>query len=1255
MKKALTILFACFIVTTVYSQSNFGKIQGTVTDAKTKAPVAYATIILERDGIRKGGAYTDESGKYVINALEPGDYSVTVKYLDYPDKKVTGVEVNSNSTKYLNVEMTQAADGGEKLQVVTIRAGKPLIEKDKNATTLSSKDITKLPTRSLNAIASTAAGVNQANDGAINFLGSRSDGTAYFVDGVRVVGSSSVPQAAQGQIDIIQSGVPAQYGDFTGGAISVTTKGPSRAVSRSFEMLSSSPFDPYHFNQAEFSALGPLWVKNKGGGDKEYVALGYLIAGNFNYTADPRPVFGGTYSVKPDVLKRIETDPIIPNPNGVGFVYRSNLLTREDLELNKARKNAAQYVGNLQTKLEFQPNKNTTITAFGSFNNGNTNNWNYNQSLMNFNEFSFTTSQTLRTYLKFTQRLGSTSEEDKEKEKSLFSDAFYNVRLDYQSNWSETENPDHGENLFEYGHVGRFTEYRRPVYVYQNDPAIFVDQNGDTVTRQGYFNLEGFGPERIEFDSSSYNPLRSRYTQNYFDFVDEAGGTVFSQTQVLNNQGLYNGFTPNTTYSLWTNPGLAGNSFAKRQNERIAAYAQGEAILNLENPHDLQFGMYFEQTFFSSWSIAATNLWRLMPQLANIHISELDRTTEDGITYGGVHSYDENGFFTDTISYNTRIDYDQQKAFDRNLRDKLIADGSRDVYGNLYTESTFIDINNLDPSTFSLDMFSADDLWNNGNSFVGYFGYDYLGNRTRDRFSFNDFANNEANRSLGSFAPVYNAIWLQDKFQFKDLILRLGVRVERYDANQRALSDQYSLYPTYSAGEITEGFQPQDGRGVNLLNGYSIPGTIGDDYVVYVNDVDNPTKILGYRDGATWYNSEGIELSSPDILAQSANSNRIQPFLVSSEEELIEESFQDYDPVINVLPRIWFSFPINSEAQLFANYDKLAQRPANGNIFVPFSTLYYLEANQGAVVGNGQLRPRVTTAYEFGFKQTLSQNSALSLIASYRETRDDYALVRINQAYPIQYNSFANLDFSNTKSFRAEYELRGEGRTSLRLNYTLQYADGTASNSQSAAALIAANQPNLRSLFPMDFDTRHVINAVFDYRFKGGNEYTGPIWFDKRVFENSGANFIVTSRSGQPYSAYSNPTARALFGAAQRRVLDGNPNGSRLPWQFRVDANLMKDFRIKKKNPKDQYRSPYTQIRVFLWVQNLLNNRNVRSVYGFSDLPDDDGWLSSPEGQQDAAQQISTQSYIDLYNIKVNNPFFYATPRQMRLGVKLFF
>jgi hypothetical protein len=243
------------------------------------------------------------------------------------------------------------------------------------------------------------------------------------------------------------------------------------------------------------------------------------------------------------------------------------------------------------------------------------------------------------------------------------------------------------------------------------------------------------------------------------------------------------------------------------------------------------------------------------------------------------------------------------------------------------------------------------------------------------------------------------------------------------------------------------------------------------------------------------------------------------------------------------------------------------------------------------------------------------------------------------------------------KSFRAEYEIRGLGRLSLTANYSLLFADGTGSNVNAANALLAANQPNLRSLYPLDLDVRHKIVSVIDYRFKNGSQYSGPVWFGKKVFENAGANFIVTAKSGAPYTknAIATSTAQASLGRVQRSPIDGNPFGSRMPWQFRIDMNAQKAFSIKKKNPKDQFRPQATQFVAYLWIQNLLNNQIVNSVHRFTGLPNDDGYLNSPQGQQYIQEQVNAQSFIDLYSLKADSPLNYAMPRIARLGLRMYF
>ena len=109
-----------------------------------------------------------------------------------------------------------------------------------------------------------------------------------------------------------------------------------------------------------------------------------------------------------------------------------------------------------------------------------------------------------------------------------------------------------------------------------------------------------------------------------------------------------------------------------------------------------------------------------------------------------------------------------------------------------------------------LGLFSADDLlkYTGGGftSILNYYGYDYKGNVLTTQPTLDDFfhakdANGNYSRLQGAFMPTYAAGYIQDKFFYKDLGFVIGLRVDRYDANQMVLKDQYSLYDTKKAGD----------------------------------------------------------------------------------------------------------------------------------------------------------------------------------------------------------------------------------------------------------------------------------------------------------------------------------------------------------------------------------------------------------------------------------------------------------------------
>ena len=60
-------------------------------------------------------------------------------------------------------------------------------------------------------------------------------------------------------------------------------------------------------------------------------------------------------------------------------------------------------------------------------------------------------------------------------------------------------------------------------------------------------------------------------------------------------------------------------------------------------------------------------------------------------------------------------------------------------------------------------------------------------------------------------------------------------------------------------------------------------------------------------------------------------------------------TFKDYDPQLNLMPRLAFSFPISESAGFFAHYDVLVERP-NSNTLVAI-----LDSSCGMVDGSKPL------------------------------------------------------------------------------------------------------------------------------------------------------------------------------------------------------------------------------------------------------------------------------------------------------------
>ena len=113
----------------------------------------------------------------------------------------------------------------DEVQVVAYRV--PLIDRDGGASgyTITREDLGRMPARSAIQIAATVGGVNATGDlNGVHIRGARSSQNAYYIDGIRVRSAAGLPKSSIQEVRVFASGVPACYGDATGGVILVERK-----------------------------------------------------------------------------------------------------------------------------------------------------------------------------------------------------------------------------------------------------------------------------------------------------------------------------------------------------------------------------------------------------------------------------------------------------------------------------------------------------------------------------------------------------------------------------------------------------------------------------------------------------------------------------------------------------------------------------------------------------------------------------------------------------------------------------------------------------------------------------------------------------------------------------------------------------------------------------------------------------------------------------------------------------------------------
>lgn len=229
MKKLLTLLSLSILIATgkLPAQNTFGEIRGQVLDSADNTPLPFANVLLIENERIIAGAQTDPDGYFSIKPVNPGNVELRLDVMGYNRSILSDVKVNPGRMTYVQFKASQQTMGLPITVIETFR--NPLIDRGQISTmqVLEEEDIASAPYMDVKQMAANTAGVYQeeGEGGSLFMRGARENATAYYIDGVRVIGDFRLPKNAVKEIKVLTGGIPASVGDVSGGVIMITTKG----------------------------------------------------------------------------------------------------------------------------------------------------------------------------------------------------------------------------------------------------------------------------------------------------------------------------------------------------------------------------------------------------------------------------------------------------------------------------------------------------------------------------------------------------------------------------------------------------------------------------------------------------------------------------------------------------------------------------------------------------------------------------------------------------------------------------------------------------------------------------------------------------------------------------------------------------------------------------------------------------------------------------------------------------------------------
>ncbi len=385
----------------------------------------------------------------------------------------------------------------------------------------------------------------------------------------------------------------------------------------------------------------------------------------------------------------------------------------------------------------------------------------------------------------------------------------------------------------------------------------------------------------------------------------------------------------------------------------------------------------------------------------------------------------------------------------------------------------------------------------------------------------------------------------------------------------------------------------------------------------------------------------GLRLNywAPGKFVDEAVANPAAPVLDAIREEYMEQSFALAGRrwKARLLPRINVSFPVTDNNVLYFNYGHSMRLPHPRFVYAGLDPVFQ-DRSFLSNLGNPNLNPEVTVAYEVGLKSQITKDLALTATAFYND-KFEYIVSRRIEVKD-QTGRFVEKTFYINQDYA---RIRG-----LELGLTRRLGNSFVGN-VSGAYQIATGKSNSAAESALQIRQQGFVNTTkeqflawdrpFDLKMLLVFTPDSTVYLGKIPLEGFRVTLSSSFKSGLRYTPFAFSQNNELSGRPEYEQIDDQPFAKvGAPW-FWTNLRISRDFFFGVR--RDMFLS------LSFEVENLTNYRSstiINGVTGRAYEPGDDVPISWRDPRYPDPQDNG---------IPANNPARYLQPRQIWFGIQL--